>query len=206
MSYLVICKYLCSRYWLTLSLWFFFCFAFSFSRGVSINVLRHEAEFYGITPLGNFFLIWSHLIFITVVMTHLQVLGSCDPGDFQTMIQKVIWNNVMLPRKWKLWSYLVFLLSEKIATMWRTGTLILWQCPFSWLPASSRYFCIHNLMLLAVTYCFSLWGRLAEVVTLDVKLSREGFPMERLRWMVESNIVLIQKTRLLSLCCMQWPI
>lgn len=29
----------------------FFCFC----RGVSINVLRHEAELYGITPLGNFF-------------------------------------------------------------------------------------------------------------------------------------------------------
>ena len=65
--------------------------------------------------------------------------------------------------------------------MWRTRTLILWQCPFSWLPASSRYFCIHGLMLLAVTYCFSSWGRLAEVVTLAVKLPREGFPMEKLK-------------------------
>lgn len=27
---------------------------FFFFRGVSINVLRHEAEFYGITPLGIF--------------------------------------------------------------------------------------------------------------------------------------------------------
>lgn len=29
-----------------------FVFVFVFYRGVSINVLRHEAEFYGITPLG----------------------------------------------------------------------------------------------------------------------------------------------------------
>lgn len=47
-------------------------------------------------------------------------------------------------------------------------------------------------MLFAVTYCFSLWGQLAEVVTPAVKLSREGCPMERLRCMVESNIVLVQ--------------
>lgn len=43
-----------------LSLYVLLCFSFvyfifSFFRGVSINVLRHEAEFYGITPLGNFF-------------------------------------------------------------------------------------------------------------------------------------------------------
>lgn len=34
------------------------CFFFCFSRGVSINVLRHEAEFYGITPLGNFLILF----------------------------------------------------------------------------------------------------------------------------------------------------
>lgn len=30
------------------------CAAFSLCRGVNISVLRHEAEFYGITPLGTY--------------------------------------------------------------------------------------------------------------------------------------------------------
>ncbi|KGL87439.1 BTB/POZ domain-containing protein KCTD3, partial [Charadrius vociferus] len=39
----------------------FFCFVFYFSRGVSINVLRHEAEFYGITPLVRRLLLCEEL-------------------------------------------------------------------------------------------------------------------------------------------------
>lgn len=35
-------------------------FVFSFSRGVSINVLRHEAEFYGITPLGIYIFFFKY--------------------------------------------------------------------------------------------------------------------------------------------------
>ncbi|KFW71491.1 BTB/POZ domain-containing protein KCTD3, partial [Pygoscelis adeliae] len=43
---------------LTLFLWWFF---FCSSRGVSINVLRHEAEFYGITPLVRRLLLCEEL-------------------------------------------------------------------------------------------------------------------------------------------------
>ncbi|KFO10190.1 BTB/POZ domain-containing protein KCTD3, partial [Balearica regulorum gibbericeps] len=46
------------------SLFFFwsdFFLVFSFSRGVSINVLRHEAEFYGITPLVRRLLLCEEL-------------------------------------------------------------------------------------------------------------------------------------------------
>ncbi|KFV20776.1 BTB/POZ domain-containing protein KCTD3, partial [Tauraco erythrolophus] len=42
-------------------LFFNFDFSFSFSRGVSINVLRHEAEFYGITPLVRRLLLCEEL-------------------------------------------------------------------------------------------------------------------------------------------------
>ncbi|KFQ66696.1 BTB/POZ domain-containing protein KCTD3, partial [Phaethon lepturus] len=38
-----------------------FCFVLFFSRGVSINVLRHEAEFYGITPLVRRLLLCEEL-------------------------------------------------------------------------------------------------------------------------------------------------
>lgn len=103
----------------------------------------------------------------------LKTPGQLGPWRFSDLLmQKVIQSNVMFPRKWKLWSYLFFLLSEKTATMWRIGTLILWQCPFSWLLASSRYFCIHGLVLLAVTYYFCVGGWLAEVVTLAVTVQR----------------------------------
>lgn len=119
-------------------------------RGVSISVLRHEAEFYGITPLGKSPLScawdltlgalnlpeWKAQIWLFIVTACCQ--SQLNLNIFLVFPYSFLTRALLFCLRVFLTSLLWNVFSKKASLVWRIGALFLRQCPVSWLPASTR--------------------------------------------------------------------